>query len=1093
MGQSEETAISFFLPTRETDRSRKPSLEKLDAMEQENPLTALAPTRAVESARGPDRSSPGSDEFRDGSGPVGVCCVRITNSKACWLASTMIVALVWAQSFGQASRDTQLGHDSWTFQDGAPEEIYALAQTDDGFLWLGTETGLVRFDGLRFEHFRSPFGDQLLSTAFTAVFAPRTGGLWIGYGMGGFSFVDHGRVTNYETQLGAVRGFAQAEDGSIWVATDIGLWHFSRGLWERIGAEWNAPKENDLCIGFDSEEILWVLSGLPFAPQDLVYLMPGTTKFRVASRNLLVDGFTLSPEGKVVTEPTPNSLKSNQSVGLPFGYPVLRKRSIQLVDRNGGAWVSQGHTVARIAAGKQLANAIKKAAPKNSETYEVDPYVGATLLDREGNIWFGTATGLHRFFYSPLTKQELPDGTPLQEVALAPGDDGATWIATLSKPDLYLYRVSNGKAETFPKLKGEALNFLYRAPDKALWLGSEGGIWRLAGRNLVRIVLPRELAKQTIYLQAITQDQHGGMWVSFGSHGLYRLANGVWSPYGGRTDLPRARVRTEFTDSLGRVWFGYDKNQLAVLDGDRVRVMGRHDGVKIANITAIFGRGAGIWVAGEFGLQKVESGQIQTVSVLDRELLRGISGIIETADGDLWLNGLSGILHLSRSELSEALRDPNYQLKGHRIDRRAGLPGFPTLSSPLPTAVEGSDGKLWFAETHGVAWLDPGQVREEKPPPPITIESLSADGKIYELASPLTLPARTGSVQIDYAAVSLSVPERVRFRYRLEEVDKNWQDAGTRREALYTRLGPGKYHFRVVACNSDGIWNNVGATLDFGVAPAWYQTTWFAILCAVALLTLLWAFYQLRLHQITRQFSIGLEERVGERMRIARELHDTLLQSFQGLLMRFQAVSNELDEGESKQELDDAIDRAARAITEGRDAVQGLRSSVLESNDLAAAIENLGKELAAADSRPPEFTIQVEGAQRGLHAILRDEAYHVAGEALRNAFRHADARRIEVEIHYDERQFRLRVRDDGKGMDPTILIGNGRSGHFGLCGMRERAKRVGGKLSVWSELESGTEVELRVPAKQAYTRVRAPRRRWWLAETFPGKDDEMKS
>ena len=207
--------------------------------------------------------------------------------------------------------------------------------------------------------------------------------------------------------------------------------------------------------------------------------------------------------------------------------------------------------------------------------------------------------------------------------------------------------------------------------------------------------------------------------------------------------------------------------------------------------------------------------------------------------------------------------------------------------------------------------------------------------------------------------------------------------------------------------------------------------------------------------------------------------------------MRFQAVSNELDEGEPKQELDDAIDRAARAITEGRDAVQGLRSSVVESNDLAAAIGNLGKELAAADSRPPEFTMRVEGAQRGLHPILRDEAYQVAGEALRNAFRHADAMRIEVEIRYDERQFRLCIRDDGKGIEPNLLVGNGRAGHFGLCGMCERAKRVGGKLTVWSELESGTEVELRIAAAHAYTRFRALRRRWWLAEKFSGKDHEV--
>jgi len=259
------------------------------------------------------------------------------------------------------------------------------------------------------------------------------------------------------------------------------------------------------------------------------------------------------------------------------------------------------------------------------------------------------------------------------------------------------------------------------------------------------------------------------------------------------------------------------------------------------------------------------------------------------------------------------------------------------------------------------------------------------------------------------------------------------------------------------------------------------------------LVALLWGLYQLRVRQLAREFNAGLEARVIERTRIARELHDTLLQSFQGLLMRSQAVSNEFADGEAKQELDGAIDRAARAITEGRDAVQGLRSSAVESTDLAAAFGALAKELSAADSRSPEFKAQVEGAPRELHPVLRDEVYRIAGEALRNAFRHADAQHVEVEIRHDERRFRLRVRDDGKGIEPKLLVGNGRAGHFGLRGMRERAERVGGRLTVWSELQSGTEVELSIPAAHAYTAFRTARRSSWLARKLSSKDRGMGS
>jgi signal transduction histidine kinase len=280
------------------------------------------------------------------------------------------------------------------------------------------------------------------------------------------------------------------------------------------------------------------------------------------------------------------------------------------------------------------------------------------------------------------------------------------------------------------------------------------------------------------------------------------------------------------------------------------------------------------------------------------------------------------------------------------------------------------------------------------------------------------------------------------------------------------------------------------------VAPAYYQTSWFRVSCVAAFLLLMWAFYQLRLHQVTRQFSMTLEARVSERTRIARELHDTLLQSFQGLLLRFQTVSNLLPtrSAEAKQTLDGAIDQAAQAITEGRDAVQGLRSSTVETNDLALAIRTLGDELAAGETNPNSavFHVGVEGAARDLHPILRDEVYRIAGEALRNAFRHAQAHQIEVEIRYDERQFRSRVRDDGKGIDSKLLNEDGRPGHYGLRGMRERAKSMGGKLAVWSEPDSGMELELTIPAANAYVTA-AGRSRSWFTEKFSGKDKEMKS
>src|SRR5208283_5367988 len=299
------------------------------------------------------------------------------------------------------------------------------------------------------------------------------------------------------------------------------------------------------------------------------------------------------------------------------------------------------------------------------------------------------------------------------------------------------------------------------------------------------------------------------------------------------------------------------------------------------------------------------------------------------------------------------------------------------------------------------------------------IQSLTVDRKEFAATGSLKLSAHPRDLQVDYTSPSFLIPQKVRFRYRIDGYDRDWHDAGTRRQAFYTDLPPGNYSFRVIACNSDGVWNDSAAKLDFSIAPAYYQTNWFRALCTCIFLAVLWAAYQWRVRQLQHQFAMTLEARVGERTRIARELHDTLLQSAHGVLLRFQTVSQLLPDRpvEAKEKLDNTIDQTADFITEARDEVQGLRDSTVQSNDLALAISTLGQELGTdSATHRPSFRVAVEGEARNLHPILRDEIYKIAAEALRNAFRHSQARQIEVEIRYDTEQFRLRVRDDGKGI-----------------------------------------------------------------------------
>jgi signal transduction histidine kinase len=374
----------------------------------------------------------------------------------------------------------------------------------------------------------------------------------------------------------------------------------------------------------------------------------------------------------------------------------------------------------------------------------------------------------------------------------------------------------------------------------------------------------------------------------------------------------------------------------------------------------------------------------------------------------------------------------------------------------------------------GINVIDPRHLPFNNLPPLVHIEQITADRKKHETSSNLRLPALTRDLEIDYTALSLVAPEKIRFRVKLEGRDPDWKDVGNERKAFYNDLPPRNYRFRVAASNNSGVWNEAGASFDFSIRPAYYQTTWFQASSAAAFFLMLWGLYRYRLHQIAQRFNTRMEARVDERTRIARELHDTLLQSFQALMIHFQAVDNLLPPGKGKDALEKVLDRADRALVEGRNAIQNIRSSTTVTNELSNAVTALGEELAGShdgETGPATFRVSVEGTPRDLRPILRDDIYRIAREALQNAFRHAQASQIEADITYGDSLLRLRVRDDGKGIDPKHLQA-GRDGHWGLPGMRERAQQIGAQFEMWSEVGAGTEVELRIPGSIVYEKAR---------------------
>jgi signal transduction histidine kinase/ligand-binding sensor domain-containing protein len=968
----------------------------------------------------------------------------------------------------------QLYHSSWGPKQGVTGNVTALAQTTDGYLWVGTTDGLLRFDGISFERYE-PENGSLPATSVSALMAVPGGGLWVGFYRGGASFIKDGQVTNYSESDGfpvyTVRGFARDRSGAIWAAAVGGLVRLDGKRWEKRYTAWNYPHgETPWTLLADRDGTLWVDAG-----NQIMFMPAGQKRFEATGIEAGGISFlTQAPDGSIWFHDDQRKTMRGFCRDQDSKFQLLPNIDIfadsGMFDRNGAFWLG-GDGLYRIPfssglGSHRLAGALEKLT--SSEGLSNDD-VKALMEDREGNIWVGTDGGLDRFRHRNVTWFPLRGG-PFTLVA---GPGNTVWAG--SRGNTPFARVEDRKMAA----GGPTDVFTaYRDPDGSIWFGGSHTLVHWQNGRFVDVPAPRQVldlsrsAKppNAIIVSAITKDHSGSLWVAFGGSGEFRLANGKWTFVKILPDHPDWSAGYAFTDTAGRVWLLWG-DRVARYDRGNVRVFGAKEGLAIGPPNIIAEGDQRIWIGGESGLSFFKDGEFHTIKTAENSGFTTVTGIVATRNSDLWLSTGPGIVHIPATEVQDAIDDPDHKVAFDLFNLVSDLPE-PTQRGEVysSAAIQANDGSIWFAMRNGAVRVDPAHIYRNPFPPPVSIRSIMADNKSYSPFSDLKLPALTKDLRIEYAGLSLSIPERVRFRYKLEGRDRDWQNVGSRREAFYTDLPAGNYHFRVIACNNDGVWNETGATLNFSVAPAWFQTAWFRVFCVGVFFLLLWALYQLRLRQLEQRFRVVLDARVNERTRIARELHDTLLQSFQGLLARLQAASNLLPTrpDRAKERLDAAIDQASQAIAEGRDAVLDLRLSTVVSNELAAAIKTLGEELGASgdDRESPVFDVAIEGAPRELRPLVRDEIYRIAAEALRNAFNHAQAKRIEAELHYDDHEVRVRIRDNGRGIEPHVA--GGRPGHFGLDGMRERARVIDAKLDVWSNVGSGTEVELTVPARHAY-------------------------
>ena len=991
---------------------------------------------------------------------------------------------------------SQYLRESWGAEKGFPgESITAIAQTSDGYLWIGTDKGLVRFDGFNFRQFERAYPDPIEIGPVRSLVVDASDNLWIllqntqvfryhngifepirGWAEGGttatargtsgavlLSSSGAGTVTYRENRFQSLSSAALLTDAAR--ASDDRTTPFS--WFDRLGS----PTLLVVSMAQTDDGKIWLAT----EHQGLFYLQNGRISSVPNGRTDRAINCFLPLQNSEMWVGTENGVlrwngKELTSAGVPSSLLNLDVLSF-LRDRDSNIWIGSSRGLFRYNAnGVSLPSTRESAGP-----------VTALFEDREGNIWFGNPRGLERLRDSAFVTYSLPN---LKSQGTGPvyiDSNGRAWIAPI-EGGLRWLKGENSGAVSADGIASDVVYSIAGTGKDDVWVGrQQGGLTHLqSSGNSYTAKTYRQadgLTQNSVY--AVYEGQDGTVWFGTLSGGVSMLKNGHFTNYTMANGLASDTVSSIAEGADGSMWFGTPKG-LSEFSKNQWRTYGVSNGLVSADINCLLEDSGGVlWIGTAGGLVFLSNGRIQTPRGTQAWLTEPIFGIAEDGSGWLWVATSAHVLRAKRASLTnnQALDDSAFRVYG----RDNGLEGTEGVKR-FRSVVKDSQGKVWFSTNHGLSVVNPNRSAVNSLPALLRVETVTVDGKDVRLEQPIQVPSGEHRIVFHYLGLTLATPERVRYRYWLDGFDRGWSEVTSNREATFANLGPGKYRFRLMCSNGDSTWNNEVASIDFSVLPTFYQTGWFRILSVAAFLALLWGIYRLRVQQLQRRFNIGFEARVNERTRIARELHDTLLQSLHGLLMSFQRAANLLPErpAEAKQRLECAIDQAAQAVTESRDAVQGLRSSTVLTNELAMGIRSLGEELVAKQSGAdsPLFNVAVQGTPRELNPIVRDDVYRIAIEALRNAFQHARARQIDVGLDYDDRQLCLRVRDNGKGIDSQIVDKEGRSGHWGLQGMRERATLVGGQLEIWSQPDAGTEIEVRIPASIAYaTAVRRQSRR----------------
>jgi signal transduction histidine kinase/ligand-binding sensor domain-containing protein len=932
-----------------------------------------------------------------------------------------------------------LGHQSWTTENGLPQSsVHAIFQSRDGYIWIATEGGIARFNGIDFKAFNHENTPAILSDDTTS-FAETSNALWIGT-TDGLLQLASGTFLRFTTREGLpandIRSLIATKDGTLYVLTGNGLALYNGKTFEPI----STPPLNAISLGDNN---LWLATN------------SGALQLQQNSATAL-------------TLPFPASSEPVQSLGrLPDHTPWLRTATTITLLNNG-----HPHT---LQAGRDLPGT----------------RIESFLVDSHGTLWIGTNHGLVSLDGTSAQPQIQPALATDSILSLLEDREGNLWIGT-DTAGLHILRQQSFR--TIPALAGHVITAVTQTSDGAIWTGTNGDGLDRWQNNATHHFSTKDGLRSEIIL-ALAPDSNNGIWVGT-PDGLNHIQGNDVETYTSAEGLPDDLIRSILVASDGTLWIG-TRRGLAHWHDKTFTTYTTANGLPSNLIGTLLQprNTTDLWIATLEGLSRLHDGAITSYTTANglsgnvitslyddpqstlwigtkgnglsfyrtsrfsslhtSSLPQSINSILGDNNGNLWLSADRGIARVPRSQLLACASFPSCDLRINIYGRTDGMPTEETSTIGHPASWKTTDGQLWFATRNGVAVTDPANLPQSSTAPPVVIEHFTIDDT--ELPSTKPIPPGHNRFVFQYAGLSYAAPSRIRYRYILEGLDKQWTEAGTRRTAYYTNLPAGRYTFRVQAAGSDGIWNQNGAQLAFSVRPPFYRTSWFLLLSLAILGAIGYLLYRLRLRRLQSQFEAVL----AERNRMAREIHDTLAQSFAGVSVQLELVSQLLAHSRpsaASQQLDHTRAYVREGLAEARRSIWDLRA-ITAQNTLPTRLTHLVEQ-----ARTPSLSIRLDigGTYRELPSSVESEVLRIAQEALTNIQRHANATEVNVSLRYESTNLHFSITDNGSGFNPT-LVSHPSNGHFGLQGMRERAAQIDAQLNIESAPNHGTTITLDVP------------------------------